>query len=122
MDETELAYAAGYIDGDGCFCLGRIKTSPFYQETFSIVSIHQENIEWFDKKFKGSILVKKPKQRNRFPSFHFVFSKEGYEDLPKILPFLIEKPNECTTFLEFRNANGDFKEERKQRALDHMNY
>jgi len=122
MKETELAYAAGYIDGDGCFYIGRIKTSPFYQDTFSIISTHQDNIEWFNSHFKGSIQAKITKQKNRIPSFHFVFSKEGYEALPKILPFLVEKSNECETFLHFRNASGDFKEERKQRALDRMQY
>lgn len=103
MNETYLAYAAGYIDGDGCFYLGEIKTSPFYQDTFSIVSTHLDNIEWFKEHFDGTIQVKISRQKNRLPSYHFVFSKDGYKFLPRIRPFLVEKGRECDAFLKFRS-------------------
>jgi hypothetical protein len=110
MDETWLAYAAGYIDGDGCFYIGKIKTSPFVQDTFSIISTHFDNIVWFNDHFEGTIQVKKSRQKNRLPSYHFVFSKEGYKFLPRIRPYLIEKTQECDVFLNFRNPI--FKESR----------
>lgn len=102
---TDFAYAAGYIDGDGCFYIGKIKTSPFYQDTFSIISTHLENIEWFNTHFKGTIQVKTSRQKNRVPSYHFVFNKAGYEDLDHIRPFLVEKNHECLTFKHFRNPD-----------------
>lgn len=105
MDETWLAYAAGYIDGDGCFYIGEIQTSPFFQDTFSIISTHFDNIEWFNDHFEGTIQVKKTRQKNRIPSYHFVFSKEGYKFLPRIRPHLIEKTQECDVFLNFRNPS-----------------
>ena len=111
MNETWLAYAAGYIDGDGCFFLGEIKTSPFVQDTFSVISTHFDNIEWFQDHFEGTIQVKKSRQKNRIPSYHFVFTKEGYKFLPRIKPFLIEKKEECEVFLNFRNPA--FKDSRK---------
>jgi hypothetical protein len=111
MNETYLAYAAGYIDGDGCFYIGEIKTSPFFQDTFSIISTHFDNIEWFKDHFEGSINAKQSRQKNRLPSYHFVFSKEGYNFLPRIRPFLIEKGQECDVFLKFRSPL--FKEDRK---------
>lgn len=111
MNETWLAYAAGYIDGDGCFFLGEIKTSPFVQDTFSVISTHFDNIEWFQDHFEGTIQVKKSRQKNRIPSYHFVFDKEGYKFLPRIKPFLIEKKEECEVFLNFRNPA--FKDSRK---------
>jgi hypothetical protein len=110
MNETWLAYAAGYIDGDGCFYIGETKTSPFFQDTFSIISTHFDNIEWFQSHFDGSINVKKSRQKNRVPSYHFVFSKDGYGFLPRIKPFLIEKGQECDVFLKFRSPN--FREDR----------
>lgn len=110
MDETWLAYAAGYIDGDGCFYIGEIKTSPFFQDTFSIISTHFDNIEWFNDHFEGTIQVKKSRQKNRLPSYHFVFNKKGYKFLPRIHPFLIEKVQECDVFLNFRNPS--FKDSR----------
>ncbi len=111
MEETWLAYTAGYIDGDGCFYIGEIKTSPFFQDTFSIISTHFDNIEWFKDHFEGSIHAKKSRKKNRVPSYHFVFSKKGYKLLPRIKPFLIEKAQECEVFLKFRSPL--FKEERK---------
>lgn len=110
MEETWLAYAAGYIEGDGCFYIGEIKTSPFFQDTFSIISTHFDNIEWFQDHFEGTIQVKKSRQNNRIPSYHFVFSKEGYKFLPRIRPYLVEKAEECKVFLNFRSPN--FKESR----------
>lgn len=110
MDETWLAYAAGYIDGDGCFYIGEIKTSPFFQDTFSIISTHIDNIEWFNDNFEGTINAKQSRQKNRLPSYHFVFSKEGYKFLPRIRSFLIEKSQECDVFLNFRNPS--FKDSR----------
>lgn len=111
MNETWLAYTAGYIDGDGCFCIGEIKTSPFFQDTFSIISTHIDNIEWFKDHFDGNIHVKQSKQKNRVPSYHFVFTKEGYKFLPRIRPYLIEKGEECDIFLNFRKDS--FKNSRK---------
>lgn len=111
MNETWLAYTAGYIDGDGCFCLGEIKTSPFFQDTFSIISTHLDNIEWFKDHFDGHIHVKQSKQKNRLPSYHFVFTKEGYKFLPRIRPYLIEKKEECDIFLNF--SKDSFKRSRK---------
>lgn len=110
MEDTWLAYAAGYIDGDGCFYIGEIKTSPFFQDTFSIISTHFDNIEWFNDHFEGTIQVKKSRQKNRIPSYHFVFNKEGYKFLPRIMPYLVEKMQECEVFLKFRSPN--FKESR----------
>ncbi len=106
-DSTDFAYAAGYIDGDGCFYIGKINTSPFYQETFSIVSTDIENIEWFNSHFKGSINAKTSRQKNRIPSYHFIFKKIGYEDLHQIYPYLIEKKEECKVFQQFINRFGD---------------
>tara|TARA_R110000868_G_C10943864_1_gene767308 strand:- start:2000 stop:2833 length:834 start_codon:yes stop_codon:yes gene_type:complete len=110
MDEIELAYAAGYIDGDGCFYIGEIKTSPYFQDTFSIISTHIDNIEWFKNRFDGSIQAKISRQKNRAPSYHFVFNKSGYESINDIYPFLIEKQNECKIFLNFRKPS--MKDER----------
>lgn len=108
-ESTDLAYAAGYIDGDGCFYIGKVKTSPFYQETFSVVSTSLDNIEWFNQHFKGRINFKKTKQKNRLPSYHFVFLKEGYESLKTISQFLVEKKRECDIFLKFY-ANDVFED------------
>lgn len=117
MNETWLAYAAGYIDGDGCFCIGEIKTSPFFQETFSIISTHINNMEWFQDHFEGSIHVKKTRQKNRVPSYHFVFSKEGYKFLPRIRQYLIEKKDECDVFLKFRNSKSESEKKELLKAM-----
>lgn len=100
---TDFAYAAGYIDGDGCFFIGHIKTSPFYQDTFTVTTTHLENAEWFQKHFQGNIHIKSLNKMRRKPSYHFVFSKEGYKDLENILPYIVEKRLECVIFQNFRD-------------------
>lgn len=116
---VDFAYAAGYIDGDGCFFIGKIKTSPFYQDTFSIISTDFENIKWFKAHFDGNIHCKSSKQKNRLPSYHFVFSKKGYKDLSPIYIYLVEKKRQCDVFLNFRNPL--FKSERDS-LIESMNH
>lgn len=49
----DLAYAAGYVDGDGCFHIGR-RGNKFITH-FVISSTNREVLLWFQERFQGSI-------------------------------------------------------------------
>jgi len=102
MKSTDYAYAAGYIDGDGCFQIGNQK----WGSHLVVVSTRKQSILWFMEKFDGSIRKILPRTDNRLPSYHFRFSIKGLNELPQISKFLVEKQSEFSVFQEFRNACG----------------
>lgn len=103
MNSTDFAYAAGYIDGDGCFQIGNQK----WGSHLVIVSVRKEPIMWFAERFDGVIRSIQPKTKNRSVSYHFRFSNKGLNFLPYISGYLVEKIEEASTFQEFRNASGE---------------
>lgn len=115
MKNTDFAYAAGYIDGDGCFQIGNKK----WGSHLVVVSIRKEPVMWFAERFDGSIRAIHPKTSNRSVSYHFRFTHKGLQNLPNISKYLVEKYWECNTFLDFRKATG---EEFKYPLIEKMTY
>ncbi len=73
MNSTDFAYAAGYIDGDGCFQIG----NQIWGSHLVIVSVRIQSINWFMNKFDGTCRSIKPRTKNRTTSYHFRFSVRG---------------------------------------------
>src|SRR6185503_9940179 len=115
MDTTDYAYAAGYIDGDGCFQIGNQK----WGSHLVIVSIRKEPIMWFAERFDGSIRAIQPRTSNRSVSYHFRFSVKGLNHLRSISFFLVEKTYECLNFQHFRSH---FGEELKEFFTERMHH
>lgn len=108
ITNTDLAYAAGYIDGDGCFHIS--KQSNKFITHFLITSTDKNILMWFRKKFEGTISHPKA---NKNPSHKTVyyFSQKKKRAVPfaeSILPYLVEKRFEATIFIDFSKSK-DFK-------------
>lgn len=103
MNSTDFAYAAGYIDGDGCFQVGNQR----WGSHLVIVSIRKEPINWFMDRFDGSVRALHPKTSNRSISYHFRFSDKGLLSLDNISKYLVEKKDESIVFKKFRNSYGE---------------
>lgn len=114
MNTADFAYAAGYIDGDGCFQVGNQK----WGSHLVVVSIRKEPIMWFTDRFDGSIRAIQPRTSNRSISYHFRFSKKGLERLPNIAEFLVEKRYEYLLFQEFRSVNGKILKDPIVKVMD----
>lgn len=99
MHPTEFAYAAGYIDGDGCFCIANNFTY-----SLSICTVNIENAKWFKERFEGTFSSRYPKDKNRKQVFTFRFNTKGLKILPEIEKFLIEKKEECKVFNNCRDV------------------
>jgi len=106
FESTDLAYFAGYIDGDGCFHIRKqtIKNSFKYMNSLIIVSVVKETMDFFKEKFKGNVLSKNIISNHK-PQYHFVLNanKSAYL-INKILPFLIEKRKEAEILIQFFNC------------------
>ena len=109
-DPTDLAYTAGYLDGDGCFYVGKTKKSPFYCHSLSVSSTDLDVLHWFKSNFNGSISLMNRTSSRSAQLFNFTFSRETLDCLEKIEPFLIEKQRESKILRSFRNPS--FKENR----------
>lgn len=114
MKSTDFAYAAGYIDGDGCFSIASNLT---YHLT--IVSIHRENIEWFNNHFAGTMSQRPPRDASRKETFHFRFNIKGLSILGEVRKFLVEKKQECDLFKECMDV---FLRRDKQRFIEEMKH
>jgi hypothetical protein len=109
---TDLAYAAGYIDGDGCFFIDKIFAENRFKYRYSIIinSTEIENLQWFQKTF-GGVLTSKPSIKEGHKPLHRYVIKGKYLDTVKdIEKFLVEKYEEFKIFEKFRNPL--YKEQR----------
>lgn len=96
MKNTEFAYAAGYIDGDGCFAIANTLTYHL-----NVTTIKKENAQWFADRFEGTLSKRDAPDPSRQDVFSFRFNLKGLKYLPDIEYFLVEKKEECAVFRKF---------------------
>lgn len=119
IKSTDLAYAAGYIDGDGCFYIEKlfIENRFKYRCFMAINSTEIENLQWFQKIFGGTLTSKPSINDIHKPLHRLVIKGSNLEILKKIEPFLIEKLQEFQLFEKFRNT---FDHKSKDKLIDQM--
>lgn len=110
IKQTDFAYIAGYIDGDGCFYIGKYKPKNRLKHKYivSIVisSVNKHVLESFKKKFGGSVTLVKQEHDNCKALYHFSIAKRNTLKLARsIEPYLIEKKEECLTAIQFASSN-----------------
>lgn len=103
IETTDFAYAAGYIDGDGCFHIRkqRIKNSHKFMPNLIIASTSNENILWFKKTFGGHIRTKSNVPDGHKIQYHFAFKRKDIETINHISKYLVEKKEEFIVFDKF---------------------
>lgn len=110
---TDLAYTAGYIDGDGCFYLGKEKSkkrlTQKYVVKIAINSVNPKVLHFFKELFGGSVRLIKEQHNNSKALHQFSVHKHNALLMGQIIyPFLVEKREECQMFLDFScKANKD---------------
>ena len=103
---TDFAYAAGYIDGDGCFHLRKQsikgRKSHKFMSRLIISSTNIEAIQWFKRTFGGSIRTRSNVTQGHKHQHHFIFHGKDIEIINQISQFLVEKFDESLIFNEFQ--------------------
>jgi hypothetical protein len=97
-----LAYAAGYVDGDGCFYIG--KQSRKFIMHFIISSTNKEILIWFRNNFGGTISASKKTINRMHHKQVYYFSLKKKMAVPfaeQIISFLVEKYLEAKVFILF---------------------
>lgn len=86
--EYDLAYLAGYLDGEGCFTLARA-----HKPVIAVENTHKPTIEWLHKTFGGSMSKKLAvrKAHHRHTYRWAVVAKNAGDLCRAVAPFLREK-------------------------------
>ncbi len=102
---TFLAYIAGYIDGDGCFYIGKYtdkKTGRIrYQSMLIISSTNKVILKKFSSNFGGSVRLSdnRLKHEGQKPQYQFIIKgKKALNLTQNIQPYLVEKSEEAKNF------------------------
>ena len=107
--ETQLAYLAGIIDGEGSIYIqGRKRFKAIsYFPRFQIVNTNKDLMQWIHKTFGGLIYDKCRKKHNPKwrPQIEW-FTTRGLLDqlLPLIIPYLVSKKKHALIMVEFRKT------------------
>lgn len=107
-DSSDLAYIAGYLDGEGCFSVGRHwKISIICENT------HRPTIEWLHSIFNGSfsarIFKRKPQWR---PTYRWqVVGNDALSVCQIIAPYLREKTEQALLLIaiQLRKQSGSIR-------------
>ena len=103
IKNTDLAYAAGYIDGDGCFYIG--KSLRKFISHLIVISTDKEILLWFKKLFRGNISSAKIVNATHKPVYHFnQKKKDGTIFTKNIIHYLVEKQEEAKLFIAFSES------------------
>lgn len=108
-EETDAAYAAGLIDGEGAIAILKIaagfnrRKTDGYQLTVRIAMTDYDTIEWYRQFAGGEIRTKYARTFTSNDSYEVV--RTGYNAtrvLTRILPYLITKKSRAELGIKFR--------------------
>ncbi len=109
MKKTDLAYAAGIIDGEGCIGIWRkLQQQRYlsYDMRVSVAMIEEWLPNWLCFAFGGSVTFHKSKQKNHSPQYQWrVASNKALDFLLLVLPYLTIKKPQAELAIAFQQAS-----------------
>lgn len=94
LTDTELAYIAGLVDGEGCIT-SSLPADFHHPLRLTVAMVHRPTIELLHAKCGGVIGVR-PKQANCRTAYHWIVSgRRAYSLLLRIAPFMCTKREEA---------------------------
>lgn len=118
-DEDDLAYVAGFIDGEGCFSVGRN-----WKITVSCANTHKPVVEWLAAHFGGSFCknatrAKKPNHR-RIYSWSVV-SRDADHFCKAVVPYLRVKTEQALLLIALQQTMTNGGKRLPQFVVDERN-
>jgi hypothetical protein len=102
--DTELAYLAGIIDGEGCLSMGNVHTGVYTTQIY-IGNTDARVIEWLYRTFGGSIALRPSPNPKHKPLWRWLASGKNLNVLLQaVLPYLIVKKEQALLLLEYRTS------------------
>lgn len=106
--EDIYAYSAGYLDGDGCFYLGKFfqgkNRITVYEYSIQVLSVKPDVLEFFKKNLGGAIRKKEKRALHRVP---YCWTLKGFDALvvaQLLQPYLVDKFKSCQFFIKFADT------------------
>jgi hypothetical protein len=102
---TDLAYFAGYIDGDGCFSIREQQTGrgTKYSSHLIINTVNESNIIWMVKAIGGNYSFSPSYKIGHKPIHRYIISGHKLSEI-NFKKFLVQKPLEFEIFQKFRTT------------------
>lgn len=109
ISDTDLAWAAGLIDGEGCIHITKRPADKYRRENFqltvAVCMTHKPTIERLYNIFKvGSVCHKHPRGKQRTPWTWTVLAQQAEAVLRLLMPYLFTKLAEGKIAFEFRRT------------------
>jgi len=128
LKETEKAYLAGLLDGEGTICVSKHKSS-IIRPTIAIYNTHFETMEWVAKCFEHEnqkrSIDKRRDDRHTKNNYHIYFRSfpEIRRIIELLLPYLKIKKEQAELMLEFidyvkNRESYHYTEENKNKLLE----
>jgi len=117
VSETDLQYAAGFIDGEGSFY------QTYCRSIVSKMSVGNSNkdvINWLHKTFgMGKVRIQKPRKKQHLPAYIWILERQGdvWAFTEKIWPYLKVKQKDAKDILGYLEA----KHQKKFQVLQNKN-
>lgn len=90
--DTEAAYAAGILDGEGSILFTRIHKTRWPSPAVSVASTDRELLEWLRERWGGSIIRKRAYSARHTQSYAWSLTDRRALDFLRIVqPFLVIK-------------------------------
>jgi hypothetical protein len=98
---ADAAYAAGFIDGEGCISISVARGSWIAKLT--ITQVDPAPLKFMMARWGGAIQVKKPQTPTRAVAFEWrIVARQFYRCMDVVLPFLIVKRRSANNALRLR--------------------
>jgi len=106
--ETDWAYLGGLIDGEGCICISKPRSSySIHQLSVRVSNTDARLMIWLKDNFNGSITTQHRKNKKHKDAYEWrVFAKDSEYILENILPYLVIKKEQALLALDLRHTIG----------------
>ena len=108
--KEELAYFAGILDGEGCFCLHSHTAKPSFRGHIYACAIHVGNtdirlLQWIADRFGGRVFAEQ-RQNAKWKDVWRWYARTDDMDvwLPAVLPYLIIKRDQAELLMAYRKT------------------
>lgn len=101
--EADLSYAAGYLDGEGCFTVGE-----HWKIFVTCTNTCRAAIDWLQDMFGGTVSgPSRVRKANWRPTYQWkISSKQAAAVVAALLPYLKEKKPQAELLLELQKTMG----------------
>lgn len=100
---NKIIYTAGYLDGDGCFYIGKTIQKngiTVYEFSIQIVSVKIESLQFFEENFGGFIAEKPRRPNHKQPYCWTLKGPESAFLARETFRFLRDKKTQCQLYVD----------------------